>query len=547
MNNGTQCPRSWRNKNLRWFSLLFISAQLFVSAFPNPVPLNLLSPSSPISSSSSPQQYLSQFIVGQNSAFNIQFVCESASTNSGANASGPSTGSSFCQKAERTFQNAAERITRVLKIDSTINVYLKMFLPCGKTFLDASCSQNSLLGWALPAQRIPIQFKSNSEIYLYPTALLKQTDMDLSKLSLYKYDIVAQFNAQKEWWFREDGTQLAENQRDLEMVALHELIHGLGFGDDTIMTNHFLRDNKHLFPYFESQVSPGGPLFNVDQVQPQTQGQQQVQDEIKQNGKDFYQWSYPSIWNRFTVYREPASPSSTDFKPLTELHHQYISAIEKEIYPSLALSSASALSPPPPYTSLSTSKQPIPSSELFSFIMRSPKLESLSSKMYQISTTNLSVYFSLAPSTSSSVNDENLIPLETSIQPYNDGSSLVHISMTRYSTTDDGLMVWRVPKSLPAFSAGSGGNNDPNGNGSGVGKTVVKMLVKMGYKAVSPEDGEESWKIRDTARIYIPGFENGDSGVPSGAVGISCRDSWVGMGQTWLLVIFGSIVMTGLL
>lgn len=41
---------------------------------------------------------------------------------------------------------------------------------------------------------------------------------------------MAEFNADANWYFRQDGSSITAQQTDLEYVAAHELTHGLGFG-----------------------------------------------------------------------------------------------------------------------------------------------------------------------------------------------------------------------------------------------------------------------------------------------------------------------------
>ena len=44
----------------------------------------------------------------------------------------------------------------------------------------------------------------------------------------------AQFSSDFEWYFRSENTTISSEQYDLEMVAAHEITHGLGFSSNLL-------------------------------------------------------------------------------------------------------------------------------------------------------------------------------------------------------------------------------------------------------------------------------------------------------------------------
>ncbi|CAG8474545.1 hypothetical protein C2G38_2186729 [Gigaspora rosea] len=121
------------------------------------------------------------------------------------------TNITLCNKVKNEFETIGTIITSVLIINSPITV--------NASFIDfcialGECNSNSkyiTLGSAIPARTIQLQ-DDDGRIRTYPQALVKQFQFD----------------------------KHPENQRDFLLVALHEMIHGLGFvsnWDDYINSN----------------------------------------------------------------------------------------------------------------------------------------------------------------------------------------------------------------------------------------------------------------------------------------------------------------------
>jgi len=160
-------------------------------------------------------------------AFSIDFNCK--------------LDSNTCKKAERTFKKAAFDISEVLNIYSgpiLINATLISF--CEQAHRDGSaCNADDpsrrKLGQAYPYSSYPAKAidpeDGDTDIYLYPQALLRQLDIKSGMPDFSNYDIIAEFNSDVNWYFEGDdkSDRIDDDQHDFLYVATHELIHGLGF------------------------------------------------------------------------------------------------------------------------------------------------------------------------------------------------------------------------------------------------------------------------------------------------------------------------------
>jgi len=88
------------------------------------------------------------------------------------------------------------------------------------------------IGSAGPSLLVPLPFRddvSSQVSALFPQALAQQSSLN-SHPAYAPFDIVARFSTDANVWFPEDGTPIGPTQTDFRWVALHETIHGLGFG-----------------------------------------------------------------------------------------------------------------------------------------------------------------------------------------------------------------------------------------------------------------------------------------------------------------------------
>jgi hypothetical protein len=133
----------------------------------------------------------------------------------------------ICAMAERGFQNAGRRIAEVLAIQQTIRIQATYGDLC-----PSDPSECSILGAAVAASEFPI--KKNDMTVMAPQALVKQLRVENGPLPFRDIDVLATFNSRVGWYFRDDESTRGSTRYDFELVAAHEIMHGLGFSSGMI-------------------------------------------------------------------------------------------------------------------------------------------------------------------------------------------------------------------------------------------------------------------------------------------------------------------------
>ncbi|KAJ3353613.1 hypothetical protein GGF32_002944 [Allomyces javanicus] len=436
----------------------------------------------PTGNSSLPRRapmYLNDLAIGN--AFQIKFACDAVSVD-------------FCQRAEKAFQRAAERFSKEIKFRRTITVDLALFLPCGTKNPAPDCAEINTLGFALPTQRIPVIHNDDGQTYLYPTALLKQLDLDgvPDRVTWPQYDILARFNSLRNWWFDDasnGGAGMTIAQRDLEMVATHELAHGLGWGDDMLMSLQFTPQDKMLMPYYDSTAAKPAP--------PATES------AIAYNGAVFYGLSLPSIWNRFTFLSGkpvlsyvaplnatvskllsqgaiasstgPSSSSSAGAKPKAEPAQ---SDVQAHLLSSGNAGASNAVASTTPAAATGYSPGAV-----YAALKKDAAASDTLKQLYTLGTTAGALEFRAGvfpPGTTLTTT----MTLESSLTPYADGSSLAHSAIPGSTpgnvAPEDFLMMYRASGKSFKDSIASG-----KAPVSGIGKATRDVLVALGYTPVA--------------------------------------------------------------
>ena len=135
---------------------------------------------------------------------------------------------SFCQKARNAFAFVADHISQTVYFVNPIKVDVTLTPFCADP-LQPSCSALSRqVGSAAPALLIPLR-DWDGRTRFYPQALARQYNHPIHP-QFAPADIIARFATDAPTWFPEDNTPIQSNQIDFRWVALHEMMHGLGFG-----------------------------------------------------------------------------------------------------------------------------------------------------------------------------------------------------------------------------------------------------------------------------------------------------------------------------
>ncbi|KAJ3366804.1 hypothetical protein GGF32_003448 [Allomyces javanicus] len=388
-------------------------------------------------------RYLKDMTIG--SAFQISFSCDS-------------TDQAFCTKAEGAVQRAAQRIASEFKFRRIVTASLSMFLPCGTTTPDIkTCPDYATLGFALSTARIPVIHKDDGLTYLYPSPLLKQLDLPgvaEGQVPWPQYDILSQFNALKPWWFASDSKEMPKEQRDLEMVVTHELLHGLGFGDDLAMSVLLTstKSGNMLFPYYDS--------YAPNLVLPPLR----TADTMPHNGGVFYQFTAPSVWNRFTFL---------DNRPLLEYYKVF-----NDSFNGLVKSNSPILQKAPANDTKSVGYT---IDSVFAALQKDEKVLTLMSAMYTLGTTANKLEFRIDAWPPGSILNGKIV-LETGFNPLMDGSSIVHTAMSANATVEFLMIADQAQRSFPGAIAAT------KAPSSGIGPLTKQVMLAMGYTAADAKD-----------------------------------------------------------
>ncbi|KAI9187637.1 hypothetical protein H9P43_002028 [Blastocladiella emersonii ATCC 22665] len=374
-------------------------------------------------------------------AFQLSFTCDA-------------TAPVFCAKAERALQRAARRITQEFRFRRTVTCAVTFFLPCGSASPPASCSETRLLGSATPTAFYPVRLKDDGQLYTVPSALLKQFDHpeldDASRVAYPAFDLRARFNAARTWWFAEDGDPpggngtLAQNTFDLERVATHELLHGLGFGSNVLLGLPIASDTKPAFilPQYESSPPSTPPSLGV-----------------VMSADPFYRFAHPGLWDRFTVFSNGV-PATAYGANITRAFDRLVAA--GTIKPAGSSGGASYYNPQAVVDALAAD----------------PDASSAMQALARFGTTRESLVFDTdawPPSSAASPNSAVKYPLETGLAPFTPGRSAVHLADT-VARNADFLMVWASNRQT--YGSMIAATQAPE---SGLGPATVAILTALGY------------------------------------------------------------------
>ncbi|KAL3898114.1 MAG: hypothetical protein SGCHY_002957 [Lobulomycetales sp.] len=213
----------------------------------------------------------------------------------------------LCESAQAGFISAANRISQVIAFPQTVRVKATFRSFCNGTANRENCELADTLGQASPAAYFSARPEKEREAwYFYPQALIKQVMHDV-QLVYNEHDIIAEFNADFNFWFSNDGVPIESGQTDFEFVVSHEFTHGLGF--DTAWTQW-----GSLFPSVASTRNYLAPLpfvsgssistATVPNWQPLTIFDRFTQDSARKRlidwARDIY--SYENLGSLFTDF-----------------------------------------------------------------------------------------------------------------------------------------------------------------------------------------------------------------------------------------------------
>ncbi|ORZ38956.1 hypothetical protein BCR44DRAFT_1428133 [Catenaria anguillulae PL171] len=458
------------------------------------------------------QTKLTTFNVGQ---FVIDFACESAKPG-------------FCDQASGAIRRACRRIQTQLKFKRPIKAVVAMFRPCGASQPDPKCPHSRFVGVASPTHFYPVKHKDDGLVYEYPTVLLRQTDIvpDDASVAWPQYDIMAAFNEFVDYWFQGEQWSPMGDMIDLEYVATHELLHGLGWGVSGAANNPPNNSTSLILPAHET--SPRGTVPEPIKLPLDL-------DESKSDAR-FYSFIRPTIFDRFHVMSTAGWPNATrSAVPISE----FISKIQtaatrliasgaiKPMSAADAQAASARLDQTPEHKAIAanTTQVAFNPKDVYSAMESDPEARSIMAAMYKTVTTADSVRFDAGSWAPAGAQVHSLLGLppsstrllmETSHDPFAKGSTLGHIQypaeLQRALKSGSGaprissmqifgsefLMISSVlPSTLESLSMQLGVR-------SGIGPKTVAALVATGYTPASSKEWVSRKDVAELVRAEVP-------------------------------------------
>ncbi|ORZ36979.1 hypothetical protein BCR44DRAFT_1049871 [Catenaria anguillulae PL171] len=217
--------------------------------------------------------------------FQIDFHCESPKPD-------------FCAKAAESAKLACNRIQQSIKLREPINMLFTLFKPCNQDNpTPETCPLAGVVGLAGPVHSFPVRHKDDNQVYMYPTVLLKQTDLVPQGLRVAwpRYDVLSAFNELQRYTFEDPAGQPDLTKNDMEYVATHEISHGLALGIVSSASTVPAGNKSLLAPAHESYPAGSPP------------GEISLPFDFASQPGDLrmYRLSRPSIYDRFVTYTPP--------------------------------------------------------------------------------------------------------------------------------------------------------------------------------------------------------------------------------------------------
>ncbi|RKP07484.1 hypothetical protein THASP1DRAFT_24377 [Thamnocephalis sphaerospora] len=321
----------------------------------------------------------------------------------------------ICNKARSSFEMASAIIGNVLVLNEPLTVNATIYPFCAENS-DLCSKEFQLLGGASPA-RTMLRKDDDGFYRIYPQSLVKQLN-HTQHPSYGSFDISAEFNADGNFWFQEDGA-IKKGQSDFLFVVVHEMIHGLGF--TTSWADYINKIPSAITP---NPLSPDADPLDTDTFR--------------------FDGFFENAFDRHLVQ----VPSMVPLSNLTRVLNRFNGGIGT-VY-----------------------KDQI---EFINKLTQSPEYE-MAARAFNLSTTRGSLGF--LPSDSVSGND--VVLMETNLKSgFVQGSSISHVEYQTYSNTPDFLMRYlQDPGTLLQQDIEGSGNYA----GGAIGPKLIRCLQTLGYR-----------------------------------------------------------------
>ncbi|RUO96404.1 hypothetical protein BC936DRAFT_142097 [Jimgerdemannia flammicorona] len=302
------------------------------------------------------------------------------------------------------------------------NMYLEVYIDLHHFHFQHEESHYLLLyiGGSYPARTVPIQ-DSDGIGRFYPQGLVKQLNLkNPPKYGLY--DITSMFNADAPFYFTEDG-QITNTQSDFLFVILHEFMHGLGFYSNW---NDYINQVPQALTPDVTPLDTGDPTVNINPYAQMT-----------------FAGFYESVFDRYMV----TLPDLTYTSQITRALNAFNGGIGTK------------------YAGFDV---------FFSYLVKSPQYQK-AQQMYKTSVTAYDLGFLPANGTTF----QDAIILETSLNPFSEGSSISHVDYRHYTNTSDFLMRYMQDRGVTLQDAVTRGGGGP------IGPRLLQVLESLGYATIN--------------------------------------------------------------
>ncbi|CAG8589230.1 6856_t:CDS:1 [Funneliformis mosseae] len=280
---------------------------------------------------------------------------------------------------------------------------------------------SNVLGGAIASRLFSITDEDNTE-RLYPQALVKQLRLPIS-VQYASSDIKARFNSLKDWYFPDDEGPIRPDQNDILNTVLHELIHGLGF---------FSSWKNYIDAELQIPTSGLTPLISYNS---------NITTDLPIGPFEFMGF-YETIFDKFIIINNDGKQDK-------------LSTLANEL------------------NQFSGRNKQFNLSSFNNEFQNSPQFEA-AKKVLSLSTVKNSLIF-MAKGTKKT---KDGFVLETSLETYAAGSSIVHVDFNKYSHDSDFLMIYN---SVAGVTMNELIIKSGNRTGSAIGPKLLGALSSIGY------------------------------------------------------------------
>ncbi|KAI8140835.1 hypothetical protein BJV82DRAFT_542310 [Fennellomyces sp. T-0311] len=349
-----------------------------------------------------------------------------------------------CNKVASLLAKAGGYITSVLAFKTPVHVNASYLSFCKD--LGQCTKRDGTIGTGQAYPAVSYLMQEGEATRMYPQALLKQYKNLPSDVDWYSYDMNAQFNSEIKWYFEDDSKPIAKDETDLLNTIIHELIHGLGFvsawSDDTYerFSRYDPRAKKFLTPM---PLNPPNELPEVSESMESDSGVQPF-------------WGFVEF--PFDKYLH------VNNVPLTDVTAALNKWGDGNVMFATIVDMVNAWD----------------DDQVF---------RKRAEDVYRAATQRGGITLV--------IDNEAVLMMESSLDPFQDGSSLAHVDRTAYVNTDEFLMIYNAQRGVSLSDMMHVYKLGP------LGPSLVQVMASMGYD-IQPSYNATAITIQPNLTFWEP-------------------------------------------